>query len=112
VWRGSSRAALEARTGLAGGEIADNHPVWANVAHELGDFCANLIVSFAPDRIALGGGVIQRRPHLIPAIRAVVLSRLGGYLPDDDIAPDQRIQPPTLGAQAGPWGAIALAAMA
>jgi len=107
-----SGPALAARCGMPGAEIPDDHPIWRNVAHELGDFFVNMLVSFAPERIALGGGVFQQRPFLIDAVRQVTAVRLGGYLPDDVVAPEQRLQPATLGANAGPLGAIALAAMA
>lgn len=107
-----SGPALEARTGLAGADIPADHPVWADVTKELGDFFANMLMSFAPERIALGGGVLQQRPYLLPQIRTVVTERLAGYLPDTAIAPAARIAMATLGANAGPLGAIALAALA
>lgn len=101
--------ALAARTGLTGADIADNHPVWANVAQELGDFFANMLVSFAPERIALGGSVVLGRPSLLPAVHAVVARRLCRYLPATGMAPETRIALAILGADAGPLGAIALA---
>lgn len=104
--------ALAARTGLAGADIADDHPVWGNVAQELGDFFANMLVSFAPERIALGGSVLLGRPLLLAAVRAVVAHRLAGYLPATDVAPETRIALATLGTDAGPLGAIALAGRA
>lgn len=107
-----SGPALAARTGIAGGALPADHPVWHSVAQELGDFFANMLMSFAPERIALGGGVIQQRPYLIEGIRAAVAARVGGYLPDDVLAPAERIQAATLGANAGPLGAIALAMIA
>lgn len=104
--------ALAARTGLAGADIADGHPVWGNVAQELGDFFANMLAGFAPERIALGGSVLLGRPLLLPAVRGVVARRLAGYLPTTDLAPEDRIALATLGADAGPLGAVALAARA
>ncbi len=101
--------ALAARTGLMGADIADDHPVWANVAQELGDFFVNMLVSLAPERIALGGSVVLGRPFLLPAVHAVVAHRLGRYLPSTGMAPESRIALATLGADAGPLGAIALA---
>lgn len=101
--------ALAARTGLAGADIADNHPVWGNVAQELGDFFANMLVSFAPERIALGGSVLLGRPLLLAGVHAVVARRLGRYLPVTGIPPEARIALTMLGADAGPLGAIALA---
>ncbi len=107
-----SGPALAARSGIAGAALPDDHPVWRNVVQELGDFFANMLISFAPDRIAIGGGVFQQRPALIEAIRTAVAARLGGYLPTDQMPPEQRIQATALGANAGPLGAIALAAQA
>lgn len=101
--------ALAARTGLAGADIADDHPVWGNVAQELGDFFANMLVSFAPERIALGGSVVLGRPLLLAGVHAVVARRLGRYLPVTGMTPESRIALTMLGADAGPLGAIALA---
>ncbi len=107
-----SGPALAARTGVPAAQIADDHPVWGMVAHELGDFFANLLLTFAPERIALGGSVLLHRPYLITAVRKVVAARLAGYLPPNGCPPEQRIALATLGADAGPLGAIALAARA
>lgn len=101
--------ALAARTGMRGEDIADDHPVWGRVAQELGDFLANMLLSFAPERIALGGSVVLRRPQLIAAARRTVATKLAGYLPDHGGLPEDRIAVTTLGTDAGPLGAIALA---
>lgn len=104
--------ALAARTGLAGQDIPDDHPVWATVAQELGDFFANMLLTFSPERIALGGSVVLNRPALLGAVQTVVAARLAGYLPGSGYAPENRLAIATLGADAGPLGAIAVAGQA
>ena len=61
-------------------------------------------------RIAVGGGVIDRQPHLLQRIEALLRESLNGYvrLPSDG----PYVQAPALGSNAGPMGAIALAMMA
>ena len=71
-----------------------------------------LIVTVAPQRILIGGGVVSAQPQLFPRVRRAVLQSLNGYLriPEmlDDI--EHFIAPPGLGRRAGPLGALAIAA--
>ena len=109
-----SGPALAARTGMAAGQISDDHPVWHEVARELAWLCHNLVCTVAPQRIVLGGGVMQRRAHLLPAIRSGLIDSLGSYAGGAIIAEsiEDYLVPPGLGDDAGPLGAIALARMA
>jgi fructokinase len=69
-----------------------------------------ILLMLSADRVLLGGGVMVRRPFLLPLVRAHVVANLASYLPfltDDSAA--RMIAPPALGADAGPLGAIALA---
>lgn len=108
----ASGPAIAARTGLAGAAIADDHPVWTTIAAEMGDFFSTLLLTLAPQRVAIGGGVLTDRPTIIEAIRRATADRLGGYLITTDRPPEQRIVRASLGADAGPMGAIALAMQA
>lgn len=102
--------ALGARTGLAGAAILDDHPVWTNVAAELAEAMAMLILTLSPQRIMVGGGVAIKRPELLPQIvmrtSALLAGYLSGYGPE---ALARCIVPAGLGADAGPLGAIELA---
>jgi len=101
--------ALAARTGLTGDTIPDRHPVWANVASDLAEAVAMLILTLAPQRIVLGGGIAMKRPGLLPLVVARTARLLGHYLPDfDEMGLDHVIVPAALGEDAGPRGAVAL----
>lgn len=106
-----SGPAIAARAGMAGENIAVDHPVWADVAHTIGAMIHNLVMVGAPQRIMLGGGVIERRPELFPAIRHAVMESLADYAHAASVERDidQFIVLPALGRRAGPLGALALA---
>ncbi len=104
-----SGPAIAARAGKAGALLAADDPLWAIVAADLGESLVNLLLTLSPDRIVIGGGVLQGRPPLLGmALRAAAAS-LDGYLADhavDDLA--QRIVPPQLDGDAGALGAALL----
>jgi fructokinase len=91
------------------GDIAPDHPLWDRVADALACLCHALVCSTGPRRIAIGGGVIARQPHLLARIEPMLRASINGYmrLPDEPL-----IVAPALGDQAGPLGSIALAATA
>jgi fructokinase len=70
----------------------------------------NIITTLSPQRIIMGGGVMEQR-HLFPLLRKEVQELLNGYIQRPEIteAIDQYIVPPLLGSRAGVLGAIALA---
>jgi fructokinase len=105
-----SGPALAARCGSAGKAIPDDHPVWADVAADLGELAASILLVTSTQRIAFGGSVALGRPFLLPMARAHAVAVLGGYLPHfgADTA-DEVIVLSRLGTEAGPLGAIALA---
>ncbi|MET0310084.1 MAG: ROK family protein [Sphingomonas sp.] len=102
--------ALAERFGRPGQELPDDGPQWELFVHDLGGLLHNLVTAAAPERIAIGGGVIATRPHLFPRLRARLAESLGGYgsLRAYVEQLDRRLGPPGLGAMAGPLGAIAL----
>lgn len=107
----ASGPAIAARAGRPADALGPGDPVWALVAHELGEFLATLLLTLAPQRIALGGGVVIGQPELLPRARAATLAALGGYLaPVTPAAIETLIAPACFGADAGPLGAIALGA--
>lgn len=108
-----SGPALAARAGRPAAELDDDDPIWANFALETGQFMAMLILMLAPERIVLGGGVVQERTALIDAVRARAAHWLGGYHPMGDPRSLARlIVRPELGAHSGILGGAALAQMA
>lgn len=109
----ASGPAIAARTGRAGPDVGDDDPVWGNVAVELGEAMAMLMLTLSPQRILIGGGVLQKRQGLFAAIRARTAERLGGYLAGVGTAElADIIRAPALGELAGPLGAVALAGRA
>jgi fructokinase len=106
----ASGPAIAARAGAPAETLSPGHPVWTNVAAELSELLATIILVASPQKIALGGGVMGGAPHLFPRLRAGVARALGGYVAGLD-APtlDALIVPPLLGDDAGPLGAIMVA---
>lgn len=81
-----------------------------HLAADLAQLFAALILTIAPQKILVGGGVGLGVPGLLDAAIAKVPAILGGYLPQLDAAAISiMIGPPGLGTDAGPLGAIALA---
>ena len=70
----------------------------------------NFILTLSPERIILGGGVMEQ-PQLFPLIRSQVRERLNAYLEVPQIMADidNYIVPPKLGSKAGIMGAFVLA---
>jgi fructokinase len=107
----ASGPAIRARTGRQAGELPAEHPVWDTVAHALGALLHNLVLTTAPERILVGGGVVAGQPHLLVRARQALLASLNGYAHARSIAraPEQFLAAPALGERAGSLGAIALA---
>ena len=112
-WEGlAAGPALEGRWGVKGTELSVDHPAWELEAHYLALGLVNIITIMSPQRIVLGGGVMQQS-HLFPMIRNKVQTLLNGYLQRAAITSeiDQYIVPPALPGRSGVLGAIALAEM-
>jgi fructokinase len=107
----ASGPALAARSGRSGAELGRDDPAWRTVVHALAGLLHNLVLTGCPERILIGGGVVQGQPWLFSELRQALVESLGGYGVADRIAADvdRFVQPPELGARAGPLGAIALA---
>jgi fructokinase len=94
--------AIQARWGLPGHLLPDGHTAWDLEAEYLAHGIVNWTSILSPERIVLGGGVMQRE-ELFPKLRVRVAELLNGYLASPEMVP------PKLGARAGVLGAIALA---
>jgi fructokinase len=106
----ASGPAILARLGHELGDAPDDHPIWAIEADYLGQLCAQLVLTLSPQRIVLGGGVMQHA-RLFPAVRERTRHWLGGYIArnavEDGIA--RYIVPPGLDDRSGILGALRLA---
>jgi fructokinase len=105
--------AIAARWGEKGENLPPDHPAWQLEANYIALGLANLVIILSPQRIILGGGVMEQK-QLFPLIRARLQEELGNYISAREILEeiDQYIVPPKLGSQAGVLGAIALAQQA
>ncbi len=103
----ASGGAIRARlNGKSFGDIADDDPMWESVAWALAQLCHVLVVSTAPEAILIGGGVMERQPHILARVPELMKVSLSDYLP---VPPGDYVRAPGLGSMAGPLGAIALA---
>jgi fructokinase len=105
-----SGPALGARFGCDPEAISDADPGWNDVAADLAELVATLLLTTAATAILFGGSVITNRPFLLPLINRRTLARLSGYLPAVDTRSiDEIVRLASLGEDAGPRGALALA---
>jgi fructokinase len=103
--------ALAARLPCPPGELDPRHPAWEPVGHDLAELLASLMLTLSPQRIVVGGGVTRRQPHLLARARTILPGLLADYLgPLDPIELEKLVCPPMLGDDAGPVGALLLAA--
>ncbi|HEX8471457.1 MAG TPA: ROK family protein [Brevundimonas sp.] len=102
--------ALLARTGKRGETLSGDDPAWEMVVRALGGLLHNLVLTTAPERILIGGGIFGGNDHLFPRLRSALVESLAGYATGDRIAAmiDDFVTPPGLGGMAGPLGAIVL----
>ena len=107
----ASGPAIEKRWGRKATALPADHRAWELEAHYLALALANLTLTVSPQRILLGGGVMQQ-PHLFRMIRDEFAFVLNGYVRHPDILDhlDQYIVPPKLGGDAGVVGSLFLAA--
>lgn len=102
--------ALAARWQTDPQTLPPEHPAWELEAHYLGLGLVNMICTLSPQRIIMGGGVMQQQ-HLFALIHNQVYALLNGYIQQNQILEemDSFIVPPGLGNRSGVLGAIALA---
>lgn len=87
-----------------------DHEAWQVEAHYLAMMCMNLSMLYSPERILLGGGVMEQE-QLFPMIRSQYLKLLGDYMVPS-IPPDQLIIPPGMPGRSGEVGALIMAEQA
>lgn len=88
--------------------LSDDHLAWDIQAQVLGIFCHNLLLSFSPQKIILGGGVMNK-PGLIDKVITYTEHSLSEYLTlPDNVKLKDIIASPGLGQHSGLLGAYAL----
>jgi fructokinase len=107
----ASGPALLARWGRAAETLPPEHSGWALEARYLALALVNFVCTLSPQRIVMGGGVMEQA-HLFPRVRREVQALLNDYVRAPAILEhiDGYIVPPALGGSAGVLGALALAA--
>ena len=70
---------IEARTGIKGQELPQDHPIWDIQAYYIAQALINYTLTLAPEKIILGGGVMYQ-DHLLHKIRQQFVELMGGYM--------------------------------
>ena len=98
--------AMRARWGQAAETLPPDHEAWDLEADYLAQGVASLMLSFSPDRLVLGGGVMEQQ-GMFERIRDEAHRLLGGYLEyaSERAVLDRIVVPPSLGGDAGIRGA-------
>lgn len=107
----ASGSAIVARSGGRASELGEGDPIWDYVSDALAQMLHALALIATPERVIMGGGVINARPYLAARVRDRLGVSLGGYA-GPLATPDGRekfVQLSALGADVGPLGALALA---
>jgi fructokinase len=110
-WEGlASGPAIERRWGVPARELPDEHPAWELEAEYVALGILTIVLVFSPERIVLGGGVMERS-GLHDRIRGRLRELIAGYLDSPLLAAEMAafLVPPALGDRAGVLGAMALA---
>lgn len=103
--------AIEDRWGRKAVELADDEKVWEFEAYYIAQALVNIILTLAPERIVLGGGVMHQK-QLFPLIRNKVKELLNGYIKTKEIDDmDNYIVPCGLNDKQGIMGCFKLAVL-
>lgn len=105
--------AIEARYGIKGHLLGEDHVVWDYVADYIGQALVMFNLTLSPEVMLLGGGVSQQE-HLFPKIRAAFKKHMNGYMDHEVLNGDLEdyIMYPKNGQKAGLIGSMYLALQA
>ncbi len=105
----ASGPAMAKRWGVAANTLPPDHPAWEAEAACLAAACASFACTLSPQRIILGGGVMDS-PGLLAQVQEKTRALLNGYLQHPLITDpvQEYIIAPGLGNRAGICGALAL----
>ncbi len=106
----ASGPAIQQRWGRSAEELSEDHPAWDLEALYLALALANLICTLSPQRIIIGGGVMQRS-GLLARVHRRTRELLNDYVGAPEVLEGicDYIVAPVLEKRAGVLGAIALA---
>ena len=101
--------AIKGRWGEEGRELEDQPEVWEMESHYLAQLVRNCMMTVAPNRIVMGGGVMQQT-RLFPLIRKKVADQVNGYMDCPETSDMERyIVPSALGGDQALLGGFVLA---
>lgn len=91
-------------------KLPPGHPSWKLEAHYIALGICNIVTNLSPQRIIVGGGIMEQH-QLYKLVHEQVKIQLNGYIQMPQLTSniDSYIVPPGLGSEAGVLGAIALA---
>ncbi len=106
----ASGPAMQARWKQPALTLPPDHPAWTIEARYLALAVMNLTVTLSPQRIIIGGGVMQQ-PQLFPMVRDEFARIMNGYVRHPRLSSglDEYIVPPALAGRAGVLGSLVLA---
>ena len=113
-WEGlASGPAMEHRWGQRAETLPADHPAWDLESRYIASALTSLVLVLSPERLILGGGVMQVEA-LFPLVRKYLTRSLAGYVQADLLTRgiDQYVVPPGLGQRSGIMGGLALAEQA
>ncbi len=100
----ASGTAMHQRWGIPAQELGSDHEAWDLEAAYLAAMVQNLVACFAPERIVLGGGVMEQ-DFLLERVKDKFYQNAGGYWEQYE----NLLAVPGLGNQAGITGALLMA---
>ena len=106
----ASGPAMAARWGQPSDTLPADHPGWPLEAHYLALALHDLVCVLSPQRIVIGGGVMEQA-HLLPRVRRELATLLNGYIQAAAVRDEleRYVVAPALGRRSGVIGALALA---
>jgi len=105
----ASGVSMEKRWGIKANLLTADHPAWDVEAYYIAQACVNAILMVSPEKIVLGGGVMNQE-HLFDLIYKYVGAMLNEYVQSDLLKDlSTYIVAPGLANQSGIMGAYALA---
>jgi fructokinase len=110
-WEGLANGpAIAERWNASPDELPDDHPAWPLEAEYLALGILSIVLVASPERMVLGGGVMQQE-SLLAQVRRRLSALNAGYLSTPMLGEDvdRYVVAPELGDRAGVLGAIALA---
>jgi fructokinase len=106
----ASGPAMAARWGVSPDALPADHPAWALEARYLALALHGFVCTISPQRIVVGGGVMEQ-PYLLPRVRQELGRLLNGYIQAPELLTglDRYVVAPALGRRAGAVGALVMA---